>query len=67
MLMSTVVGKAETWSPVGHVEWTEGALTGYSTGFNDTWTVNVERSDDRPQVYRLQPYTTHPWGSNYVK
>lgn len=60
--MSAAVGKAETWTPVGQVKWTEGALTGSTTKNNKTWNVNVERSDDRPQVYRLQPYASQPLG-----
>lgn len=65
LLMTTAIGKAETWAPVGQVEWTEGALTAYSTNYNKTWSVNVERSDDRPQVYRLQPYSSHPLNSSF--
>lgn len=60
LLMSMVVGKAETWTPVGVVQWTEGALTGINTAYNKTWSVPVERSDSRPGVYRLQPYASHP-------
>lgn len=53
--------EAETWTPVGQVDWTEGMLTGVGLGIsnNKTWKVAVERSDLRPGVYRLQPYASH--------
>lgn len=61
MLLLAYIGlaSAETWTPVGQVDWTEGMLTGYSTTYNKTWKVAVERSDSRPGVYRLQPYANH--------
>lgn len=60
LLISAAICKAETWTPVGQVQWTEGALTGYSSKYNKTWNVSVERSDLNAQVYRLQPYASHP-------
>lgn len=54
---------AETWTPVGTVQWTEGALTARSTNYNKTWSVLVERSDSRPQVFRLQPYASNPFSN----
>lgn len=60
LLISLLASRAETWTPVGQAKWTEGALTGFSTAYNKTWSVPVERSDERPQVFRLQPYASHP-------
>lgn len=60
LLTLLAIGKAETWTPIGQVQWTEGALTGFSNSYNKTWNVSVERSDSRPQVYRLHPYANHP-------
>lgn len=57
------MGKAETWTPVGQVEWTEGIFTAYNTSnfnYNKTWNVSIEQSDSRPGVFRLQPYANHP-------
>lgn len=56
LLISLLASRAETWTPVGQAEWTEGALTGFGTVHNQTWSVLVERSDERPQVFRMQPY-----------
>lgn len=60
LLITINVGKAETWTPVGQVQWSEGALSGISTNYCKTWAVNVECSDSRPNVYRMQPYSNHP-------
>lgn len=64
LLAGTGLASAETWTPVGQVDWTEGMLTGWSAShgknFNQTWKVSVERSDTRPGVYRLQPYAKSP-------
>jgi len=56
-LFGSIAAHAELWTPVGEVDWTEGALTGQNSSWNQTWKVAVERSDDRPGVFRLQPYT----------
>lgn len=64
LLTSLAIGKAETWTSVGQVQWTEGALTGQNSSYNKTWSVAVERSNDRPKVYRLQPYASTPLGGN---
>lgn len=64
ILLGAISISAETWTPVGQAKWTEGALTGQRSGYNKTWSVNVERSDTRPQVFRLQPYASNPF-SNY--
>ena len=58
--LGIITARAELWTPVGEVEWTEGALTGQSSGWNQTWKVAVERSDTRPGVFRLQPYANCP-------
>ena len=60
VLMTAIAGRAETWTPVGQVKWTEGALTGLRSDYNKTWNVAAERSDSRPDVYRLQPYASNP-------
>lgn len=60
LVLSLLPLRAETWTPVGQVQWTEGALTGWSSKYNYTWNVSVERSDDRPDVYQLQPYANIP-------
>ncbi|MDE6722486.1 MAG: hypothetical protein K2J84_10150 [Bacteroidaceae bacterium] len=62
ILLSVLSTSAETWTPVGQVQWTEGALTGESSSYNKTWKVPVERSDSRPNVFRLQPYASQPLG-----
>lgn len=59
-LFGIIAARAELWTPVGEVEWTEGALTGQSSRWNQTWKVAVERSDTRPGVFRLQPYANCP-------
>lgn len=59
------LASAETWMPVGQVDWTEGMLTGMDESYNKTWKVAVERSDSRPGVYRLQPYASHPLTYTY--
>lgn len=63
LLLGAIGINAETWTPVGQVKWTEGALTGRSSDYNKTWNVSVERSDTRPSVFRLQPYASHPLGN----
>lgn len=68
ILLSVLSASAETWTPVGQVQWTEGALTGWTMGeasncFHETWNVPVERSDTHPKVFRLQPYTLNPYHS----
>ncbi|MDE7456695.1 MAG: hypothetical protein K2M96_08315 [Prevotella sp.] len=64
ILFGALRASAETWTPVGQVQWTEGALTGqyyYDFGYHKTWNVSVERSDTRPKVFRLQPYASKPF------
>lgn len=70
MFATIFATNAETWTPVGQVQWTEGALTGqpftyYSTDYyyNKTWNVSIERSDNRTGVYRLQPYASNPFSN----
>lgn len=63
ILFGALRASAETWTPVGQVQWTEGALTGQGSGYHKTWNVSVERSDTRPKVFRLQPYASHPLDS----
>lgn len=60
-----IAARAELWTPVGEVEWTEGALTGQYSGWNLMWKVAVERSDTRPGVFRLQPYANCPLASTF--
>ena len=60
LVLSLLPLRAETWTPCGQVQWTEGALTGVYSKYNYTWNVLVERSDDRPDVFRLQPYANIP-------
>lgn len=64
LLACTGLASAETWTPVGQVDWTEGMLTGWSLSrgkiYNKTWKVSVERSVERPGVFRLQPYAENP-------
>lgn len=62
ILFGALRASAETWTPVGQVQWTEGALTGQDSYNHQTWNVSVERSDTRPKVFRLQPYASHPLG-----
>lgn len=57
LLITTLVCRAELWTPVGQVQWTDGILGCQDSGWNASWSVNVERSNSRPGVFRLQPYT----------
>lgn len=69
ILLGAIGVNAETWTPVGTVQWTEGALTGRNSDYNKTWDVSVERSTTRPSVFRLQPYASNPFsdlGSSYM-
>lgn len=66
LAITCLAGRTETWTPVGQAQWTEGALTGIYSNYNKTWNVNVERSDDRPKVFRLQPYSNHTMGSSWL-
>lgn len=61
MFATIFATNAETWTPVGQVQWTEGALSGLNGNFNKTWNVSFERSDSRTGVYRLQPYASCPF------
>lgn len=70
MFATIFATKAETWTPVGQVQWTEGALTAQNNddilghwNYNKTWNVSIERSDNRTGVYRLQPYTSNPYSN----
>lgn len=54
--MSINIGKAETWTPVGKVTWNEGILTSFYPGTGKSWEATLERSDDRPFMYRSQIY-----------
>ena len=65
LLLGAIGINAETWTPVGQVKWTEGALTGRSSDWYKTWNVPIERSDTRPSVFRLQPYESHPRSGYY--
>jgi len=65
LFISTLSCLAETWTPVGQVQWTEGALTGYSSDFNQNWNVSIERSDSRPSVFRFQPYSNKLLGNKF--
>lgn len=58
MLLGLSAG-AETWTPVGQVQWTEGAMTGWRYGYNITWSISIERSDTRAGVFRMQPYASN--------
>lgn len=70
MFATIFATNAETWTPVGQVQWTEGALTAQNNddilghwNYNKTWNVSIERSDNRTGVYRLQPYTSNPYSN----
>lgn len=71
VLFATIFAtNAETWTPVGQVQWTEGALTAQTFSYyyddyyyNKTWNVSIERSDNRTGVYRLQPYASNPFSN----
>lgn len=53
--------KAEIWTPVGQVTWYEGILSWQNSRWNNkSWQVIVEQSDERPKVFRMQPYSNHP-------
>lgn len=66
LLTLLAIGKAETWTPVGQVEWQEGIISSnYSKLAKKKWNVTIERSDERPNVFRMQPYSNHP--ASYYK
>lgn len=56
--MSVAGSYAETWTPVGKITWNEGILTSYRPGIGSSWQATVERSDDRPYMFRSQVYAT---------
>ncbi len=61
LLISLLASRAETWTPVGQAEWHEGIVSkNYSRLANAKWNVTIERSDERPNVFRMQPYSNHP-------
>lgn len=63
LIIAALGATAETWTPVGQVKWTEGfGLTSYLTG---TWEVTVEQSDERPAVFRCQPYPSQSSATNF--
>lgn len=65
-ILSAPVSRAELWTPVGQAEWHEGILTCQTSKFADrTWYVTVEQSDERPEVFRMQPYSNHPTTYSY--
>lgn len=60
LLITALASRAELWTPVGQVQWTDGILGCRDSGWNASWTVSVERLNSRPGVFRLQPYLNHP-------
>ena len=60
LLITALASRAELWTPVGQVQWTDGILGCQNSDWNKSWLVNVESSDSHPGVFRLQPYLNHP-------
>lgn len=56
LLISMISGYAETWTPVGKLKWYEGIITDYHPGTGKSWEATLERSDDRPYMFRSQIY-----------
>lgn len=61
LLWSTIILMAETWTNVGTGTWTDYIVNvwrisdSYLVGYN-SWSVQIEQSDERPNVFRVQPY-----------
>lgn len=61
LLFYIFTGKAEGWTPVGQAEWREGIVNVLLPEFcGVNWKVAVERSDENPNLLRMQPYVNHP-------
>lgn len=61
LLWSTIILMAETWTNVGTGTWTDNIVDAWrisdSYPVNDkSWSVQIEQSDERPNVFRVQPY-----------
>ena len=61
LLWSTIILMAETWTNVGTGIWYDSIVEtwrisdNYSVSFM-SWNVQIEQSDERPNVFRVQPY-----------
>lgn len=60
LLFGFITAYAETWTPVGQAVWHEGIVNVNLSAFNGShWNVTVERSDEHPELLRMQPYANH--------
>lgn len=64
--MSSLPASAELWTPVGEAQWEEG-IVAYDQLIGKSWPVIVEQSDERPTIFRMQPYYNHPASYKYDK
>ncbi len=61
LLWSTILLMAETWTNVGTGTWRDYIVNvwrisdSYSVGYKQ-WNVQIKQSDERPNVFRVQPY-----------
>lgn len=65
LLISALCARAELWTPVGQALWQEGMLSSQHSSWDGLcWIVPVEQSDERPDVFRMQPYSNHSNSAN---
>ena len=65
LAISALCARAELWTPVGQALWQEGMLSSQHSSWDGLcWTVQVEQSDERPDVFRMQPYSNHSNSAN---
>ncbi len=62
LLWSTILLMAETWTNVGTGKWLDNIVDTWRIDDsypvnNKEWNVQIEQSDERPNVFRVQPYT----------
>lgn len=60
LLWSTIILMAETWTNVGTGKWYDNIVDTWrisdSYPVYKSWNVQIEQSDERPNVFRVQPY-----------
>ena len=60
LLWSTIILMAETWTNVGTGKWYDCIVDTWRISddypVNKSWNVQIEQSDERPNVFRVQPY-----------
>ena len=61
LLWSTIILMAETWTNVGTGTWTDNIVDAWRISDSypvnlKSWNVQIEQSNERPNVFRVQPY-----------